>query len=78
MYKHLKIFDVEGNNEVHASHPFDDRTLCGMALEGSGSSRPYNDGIAEFDKAEESEEKINCSSCIGFIEFCKKINKKEY
>lgn len=53
---------------VHADHPYQDYTLCGLALEGMG--RESQD---EHTEAVETNLKINCKSCIEYIKHCKRI-----
>ena len=54
---------------IHFVDPVQDYTLCGATLDGDPATAG---GYIS------TQEKVDCSICIGIIEYCKKIKKSEY
>ncbi len=52
---------------VHASNPYYDTTLCGLALEGD----------IDWESGKKVKDRINCLRCIEIIEYCKSIKSLE-
>jgi hypothetical protein len=59
--EHDGVIHAEGANG-------DDRTLCGVILEGIEGEHPMT----------ETSTSINCRDCIGTITFCRKIRSGEF
>ena len=66
---HVKIKTVENYN-VHIDTLVNNYTLCGLETGGDNSI-----GI---EVSRVTNRKVNCPQCIGIINFCKKIKRKEY
>lgn len=60
---------LDEDNMVHADGASgDDRTLCGVILEG----------IEGRHQMIETDARVDCGHCIGIVEHCRKIRAGEY
>lgn len=64
---------TEDGKEVDYSHSQnalgDDRTLCGMALEGMGRKTDCGDDWHSF--SIKTDQPVNCPKCLQIIKFCR-------
>ena len=71
MRKRKKVINkITGKEIIHAAnaHGHDETySICGMDIAGDDTSD------ASYDEAQNTNEKINCISCIQIINYCKKI-----